>query len=156
VEQQDPRIQRVSPTPLALTVQASLEGRAVPMRLIGGFGALALLLTAIGIYAIVAFRVAEQSRDLAIRSALGATAPHIRRLVLAHGGRLAVAGTAAGLAAFAAAAPLLPSQLYGVRALDPLSLAAAAAGVLLVGLAASFAPSRRAARSSPMELLRQL
>jgi predicted permease len=156
VARQDPRIERVRVEPLSALVERSVEARGVAIRLVGGFGALALLLTAIGIYGIVAFRAAERSREMAIRSALGATAPQLRRLVLGHGARLALYGTAAGLAGFAIAAPLLKGQLYGVQAIDPLSVAAVGAGVFVVALAASLAPSRRAGRSAPMDALREL
>ena len=156
VAEQDPRIERVRVEPLASLVERNVGARNAAIQLVGGFGALALLLTAIGIYGIVAFRAAERSREMAIRSAMGATAPHLRRLVLGHGARLALFGTAAGLAGFAVAAPLLKGQLYGVAAMDPLSVAAVAAGVFVVALAASLAPSRRAGRSAPMDLLREL
>ena len=148
VAEQDPRIERVRVEPLAALVERNVEARDAAIRLVGGFGALALLLTAIGIYSIVAFRAAERSREMAIRSALGATALHLRLLVLGHGARLALFGTAAGLAAFALA--------YGVSSLDPISVAAVVSGVFVVALAASLAPSRRAGRSAPMDLLREL
>jgi putative ABC transport system permease protein len=155
VAEQDPRIERVRVTPLAGLIDRNLEARNEAIRLVGAFGAVALLLTAIGIYGIVAVRTAGRSREMAIRSALGATPPQLRRLVLGHGARLALYGTAAGLIAFACAAPLLRGQLYGVVALDPTSIAAVAVGVFAVALLASFAPSRRAVRSTPMEILRE-
>lgn len=151
----DPRIQRVAVTPLYLIVEANLGSRRGAIKLVGGFGLLALLLTAVGIYGIVAYRASERSREMAIRSALGATASEIRSLVLGHGLWLAGAGTAAGVAAFLLVSPLLKSQLYGVRVTDPLSITAVVAAVLFVGLAASIAPSRRAARTAPMQLLRE-
>jgi len=150
----DPRIQKVGVKPLDLIVQANLGSRSAAIRLVGGFGLLALLLCAVGIYGIVAFRAAERSREMAIRSALGAGAREIRTLILGHGLWLAAWGTAAGIAAFLMASPLLRSQLYGVGAADPISIVAVAAGVLFVGLAASIAPSLRAARAAPMPLLR--
>jgi hypothetical protein len=155
VAEQDPRIQRVQPAPLTGLIDRNLEARNEAIRLVGGFGALALLLTAIGIYGIVAVRAADGTREMAIRSALGATAPQLRRLVLGHAARLALYGTAAGLAGFACATPLLRGRLYGVGALDPVSIAAVAAGVLAVALLAALYPSRRAVHSAPMDLLRQ-
>ncbi len=122
VAQQDPRIQRVTPTPLRLVVERSLSSRKNSVALIGGFAGLALLLTAIGIYGVVAYRAAERSYEMAIRAALGATAGHIRGLILGQGARIAVAGAALGSCGFLAAAPLLRSQLYGVGWADPLSL----------------------------------
>jgi len=154
VAELDPRIQRVGVKPLHLIVEASLGSRRGAIRLVGGFGLLALLLTAVGIYGIVAFRASERSREMAIRSALGASASEIRGLVLGHGLWLAGAGTAAGVAVFLMASPLLKSQLYGVGAADPMSMGAVVAAVLAVGLGASIAPSRRAATTAPMDLLR--
>jgi ABC-type antimicrobial peptide transport system permease subunit len=152
----DPRIQRVTVEPLALIVERNLEGRSTAIRLVGGFGLLALLLTGIGIFGIVSFRAAERSRELAIRSALGATAGQLRRLVLAHAAGLAIGGGAAGLAGFGCVLPLLRGRLYGIGAIDPPSIAGVMLGVGVVALLASLGPSRRAAKRAPMELLRNL
>jgi ABC-type antimicrobial peptide transport system permease subunit len=76
--------------------------------------------------------------------------------VLGHAARLALFGTAAGLVGFACAAPWLRGQLYGVTPLDPASIAAVGAGVIAVALLASFVPSWRAGRSTPMDILREL
>jgi ABC-type antimicrobial peptide transport system permease subunit len=92
---------------------------------------------------------------MAIRAALGASASDIRGLVLGHGLWLATAGVAAGVLLFFAASPLLKWQLYQVGAVDPLSIAGVIGAVLLVGIAASVAPSLRASRSTPMQLLRE-
>ena len=151
----DPRIEKVRVLQLRLLVEGNLEGRTAAIRLVGGFGALALLLTAVGIYGVVAFRASERSREMAIRAALGATAGDIRSLVLGHGVWLAAAGTAAGIVVFLAVSPLLKLQLYQVRAADPWTIAAVALAVVCVGIAASLAPSRRASRTAPMQLLRE-
>jgi len=154
VAETDPRLERVSPTPLRLAVERTLGSRQTAVQLVGAFGGLALLLTAVGIYGIVALRAAERSREMAIRSALGATAGQIRALVVGQGIRLAAAGFAAGLAVFLAAGPLLESQLYGVSLADPLNLAAVAASILAVARLASIAPCRRAEKAAPADLLR--
>jgi len=154
VAQQDPRIERVSVTPLSLLVERSLGSRTAALELVGTFAFLALALTAVGVYAMVAFRAAERSQEMAIRMALGATGSQVRALVLWHGLRLAAGGVAMGLAAFLFAVPLLRSQLYGVAALDPVSIAAVVGSLCAVALAASAIPSRRAARQTPMSLLR--
>ncbi|MGA3239650.1 MAG: ADOP family duplicated permease [Bryobacteraceae bacterium] len=151
---QDPRIQRVRPTPLLTLVERDLDSRDAAIQLVGGFGALALLLTAVGVYAAVAFHAAARSREIAIRMALGATASEVRGLIFGQGFRLAALGLFAGAAGFFVANPLLKSQLYGVGAADPLTLVAVAAAVLAVALAASTVPSRRAASVQPAELLR--
>jgi ABC-type lipoprotein release transport system permease subunit len=85
---------------------------------------------------------------MSIRSALGAGAPHLRRLVLGHAARLTLIGTVVGLACYVLA--------YGLSAIDLVSVVAVTAVVLAATLAASLAPSLRAGRSAPMDLLREL
>jgi predicted permease len=154
VTRQEPRLEKVVVKPLEMIVERNLGSRRGTIRLVGGFGLLALLLTAVGVYGIVAFRAAERSREMAIRVALGASAGEIRGLVLGHGFRLAAGGTAAGIAMFLLGSPLFQGQLYGVVAADPISIVAVAAAVIGVGFSASLAPSRRASRAAPMDLLR--
>jgi predicted permease len=155
VAQADPRLERISVSPLEVVVERNLESRHAAIRLVGGFGALALLLAAVGVYGMVAFRAAERQHEVAVRVALGATAGEVRNLVLGQGLRLAAVGAALGLAAFIPASRLLAAQVYGVSATDPLSMAVAA--LLAVGAAgaASIAPAVRAARAAPMDLLRE-
>jgi predicted permease len=154
VARQDSRIERVRLTPLNTLVEGNLETRGAAIQLVGGFGALALLLTAVGVYGIVAFRAAARSREMAIRMALGATAGEVRGLIFGQGFRFAAAGLFAGAAGFFAASPLLKSQLYGVGVADPATLAAVVLAVFAVALAASCAPARRAAGVQPAALLR--
>jgi putative ABC transport system permease protein len=154
VVRQDPRIQRVRPQPLNMLVELNLESRDEAIRLVGGFGALALLLTAVGVYGIVSFRAAERSREMAIRMALGATGGNVRGIVFGQGFRFAAAGLLAGAVGFFAISPLLRSQLYGVAASDLTTLAAVGCVVLAVALGACVLPSRRAAKAQPAELLR--
>ncbi|MGO9257283.1 MAG: ADOP family duplicated permease [Bryobacteraceae bacterium] len=155
VERADPRLERISVSPLEIVVDRNLAGRRATIRLVGGFGALALLLAAVGVYGMVAFRAAERQHEIAIRVALGATAGEVRNLVLGHGMRLAAVGAALGLAAFVPASRLLASQVYGVSATDPFSMAVAALLAVGAAAAASIAPSIRAARRAPMDLLRE-
>jgi putative ABC transport system permease protein len=155
VMEEDPRLERVNVVPMQVLIDSNLGNRTAALQLVGVFAALALLLTAVGVYGIVAFRAAERSREMAIRMALGATAADVQRLILGHALRLSVAGVAAGLAAFVFAGPLLQSQLYGVAISDPLSIAAVAICILGIALLAAAIPSRRAAAESPMSLLRE-
>lgn len=142
-------------TPLELVVDRNLESRRATIRLVGGFGALALLLAGLGIYGMVAFRAAERQREMAIRVALGATAAQVRGQVFGHGLRLAAVGAALGAAAFIPASRLLEAQVYGVSAADPFSMAVAAALAIGAAAAASAGPSFRASRKAPMDLLRE-
>ena len=155
VRRMDPAIQRVSPSPLERTVEANLAGRRATIRLVGAFGALALLLAAIGVYGAVALRAAERQREIAIRTALGATGGEVRALVLGHGLRLAAVGAAIGIAAFLPVSRWLESQIYGVSAQDPASMVLAAVAAVAAAGAASLGPALRAARKPPMELLRE-
>ena len=154
VTQVDPRLERIRVEPLDSIVTRNLAPREAALRLVAGFGALALLLAAIGIYGIVAFRAAERSREMAIRMALGASGAHVRGLVFGYAVRMAALGGALGVAGFAVVLPLLKSQVYGVRAADPLAIAAALAVIAAVSIAAAVAPARRAGRAAPIELLR--
>ncbi len=155
VADQDPRIQRVGVRRLDFLVDRVMDSRTASVRLVAGFGGLALLLTAVGIYGIVAFRASERSREMAIRVALGASRGEIRKLVLGHALRLAIGGTAVGVLIFAVTVPLWKAQLYRVAPADPLTIGAVALLVFTVAIAASFGPSRRASSAAPADLLRE-
>jgi predicted permease len=118
------------------------------------FGLAALLLAAIGVYALIAASVRQRYTEIGLRMALGATASNVRVLVLAEGLRLAVVGSAIGLATAMAATRLLRGLLFNVDALDPVSMLMAV--LLLLGGAtlASYVPARRATRIDPMFALR--
>jgi predicted permease len=155
VDRLDPHLERISATPLELIVDRNLASRRATIRLVGSFGALALLLAALGVYGMVAFRAAERRHEVAIRVALGASAPEVRALVLGHGLRTASAGAALGLAAFLPCSRLLAAQLYGVSTADPFSMALAALLAVAAAVAASIVPAVRASRAAPMDFLRE-
>jgi putative ABC transport system permease protein len=123
-------------------------------RLISAFAAAGLLLSAIGLYGVVAASVLRRRRELGIRLALGATRGGVARLVLREGVLVALAGLAAGLLVALAAGRLLSSLLFGVAASDPATFAGAAIFLLAVALIASALPALRAARLDPVEVLR--
>ncbi|MBN8727561.1 MAG: ABC transporter permease [Xanthomonadales bacterium] len=139
---------------LEARVQQSMTGRRVPMQLIGGFAALALLLAAVGIYGVLAFAVAQRSSEFGVRMAVGADAARIRRLVLGGGARLIVAGLALGLVGAVTLGLVLRCQLFGVGSVDPPSLAIVAAVLAATAFAACWLPAWRAARVAPVEALR--
>ena len=114
----------------------------------------ALLLSAIGLYGVMAASVRQRQSEIGVRLALGATAGDVRRLVLGEGLRLAVAGAIAGLVLAFAATRVLRGLLFETEPLDPVSLGAAA--LVLVGSAvvATWVPARRAMRVDPIEVLR--
>ena len=122
--------------------------------LIATFGVTALLLAAVGLYAVMAAYARQRYPEIGIRVALGATASDVRRLVLGEGLRLAGLGAAIGLAGAVAVTRVLGGLLFGVHPLDPTSVLGAA--LLLVGAAAlaSYLPARRATRVDPVKMLR--
>ncbi len=134
----------------ATTVAPTRIGAA----LMGAFGALALLLAAIGLYGVIAYSVSMRTREVGVRMALGARPLEIVRLVLGQGAKLAALGIGLGAVAATLVGRVLESLLYGVSALDPLAFAAAAAVLLLVALVANAAPAWTAARINPIRALR--
>jgi putative ABC transport system permease protein len=120
------------------------------------FGLTALLLTAVGLYAVMASYVGQRDREIALRLALGATANRVRRFVLGETIRLAGVGALIGVAAAAATSRLLRGMLYEVDPLDPLALTAAALLLIVASLLASYVPVRRATRVDAIAMLRNL
>jgi ABC-type antimicrobial peptide transport system permease subunit len=118
------------------------------------FSAAALLLAAVGIYGVVAFVVGLSRREIAIRMALGARAEGVRSLIVRNGLTLVATGVGLGLLGALALTRVLASQLVGVGATDPLTLGAVSLTVLVVALAASWLPARRAARVDPVVAMR--
>jgi ABC-type antimicrobial peptide transport system permease subunit len=118
------------------------------------FSGCALLLACIGLYGVLAYNVAQRTREIGIRMALGAARHDVLWLVIRDGVGLAAAGCIVGLIAAVALVRLLARLLYGVTATDPLTLGATAAALLAVALLASWLPARRAAKVDPMIALR--
>jgi predicted permease len=118
------------------------------------FGLLALAVASIGLYSVLAFDVAQRTRELGIRTALGAAQSRLLRTVLLDGARLVGVGVALGLAVAWLAAPLAQEMLFRVSAREPIVLGGVALGLLIVALAASLGPGLRATRVDPMISLR--
>jgi len=140
--------------PLDEVVSASLAPRRFSLQLLGAFAGLALLFSALGIYGITAYAVAQRTREIGVRMALGASAAGVMRLVLAGALRTLLAGLAAGSVAALALLQLIGSQLYGVGPRDPLTFVAIAALLIAVALLASGIPALRATKVGPMAALR--
>jgi ABC-type antimicrobial peptide transport system permease subunit len=140
------------------TMEQAVSESEAPRRfntvLITSFAFAAILLAVLGIYSIIAFSVASRVQEVAIRMALGSQRAGIVRLVLESGAKLALIGCVVGLAGAVAASGLLRSLLFGVSPFDPLVLALAAAGVLLLAVAASALPAFNAASIDPVQALR--
>ena len=151
----DPR----QPLAEALTMREALRVRTTGLRFIGGmmaaFGALALVLAAVGIYSVMAFYVVQRRQEMGIRVALGATTRDVLRLTLGHGGRMTAWGILFGLAAAAALSRLLERALFGVVSLEPWLFAGVAAALAAIALLACVLPARQAAAVDPVVALRQ-
>ena len=147
------------PLPQITTVRSRLaerlSGRRFQSQALGLFAAIALVLAAAGLYALLAYQVTMRTREIGIRSALGADRRSLVTMVLRHGVRLAIAGVLAGVVIAALAARVLQSLLYNTQAIEASSYAGAAIGMLLIAGIAACVPALRAARVSPMTALRE-
>ena len=122
--------------------------------LLGAFGALGLLLAAVGIYGVVSYSVKQRTHEIGIRMALGAAPAQVMRLILGHGLKLALIGLVIGTGAALGLTRLMSSLLFGVSATDPATFAGVAVLLVIVALVACWMPARRAMRVDPMEALR--
>jgi putative ABC transport system permease protein len=125
------------------------------MVLFGGFAVLALLLSALGIYGVMAFAVVQRSHEIGLRMALGAQQGDVVRLILADGMKLSLTGVGIGLVGVFALGHLMRTTLYGIKTIDAGSFAAVAIVLLAVAVLASYVPARRSARVDPMIALWQ-
>jgi predicted permease len=132
----------------------SLLPQRIALYLAGGLGAVALLLALLGIYGVTAFGVAQRTRELGVRMALGAQRSHVLGLILRHGLMLVGIGVTIGALAAVAATRLIGSLLYGVSPTDVTAFGAAAILLALAALFASWIPARRATRVDPVIALR--
>jgi putative ABC transport system permease protein len=135
-------------------ISSTLERSHFDTFLLAIFATAALLLSSVGIYGVLSYMVAQRTRDIGIRMALGASQGQIVRDVLGFGVRLAGIGLAIGLAGALAATRLLSSLLYGIRPTDAITFAAVSLILLGVALIASYLPARRATRVDPIVALR--
>ncbi len=135
-------------------VDRAAADRRFVMRLLMGFAALAVLLAALGLYGVVAYTVAQRTREIGVRMALGAAPRDILRLVFESGALTVAGGLLAGVACALATMRLLRTLLFDVSATDPITLLAAAGALAAVAFVAHWIPARRALRIDPMEALR--
>jgi predicted permease len=140
------------------TMEHAISGSEAPRRfntvLISSFAAVAVLLSVLGIYSIIAFAAALRKQEMALRMALGCQRSGVLTLILASGVKLAAVGCVLGLIGAMAASSLLRSFLFGVSPFDPVVLTLSAVAMLVLALTASALPARRAARTDPMVALR--
>jgi ABC-type antimicrobial peptide transport system permease subunit len=135
-------------------VADSLARRRFAMLLLTLFAGIALCLSTIGIYGVMAYLVTQGTRELGIRMALGCTPRGVAALVIRNGMGIALAGVALGVIGAFALTRFMSSLLFGIRASDPLTFGAVSLLLAAVALIASYVPGRRAARIDPMTSLR--
>jgi putative ABC transport system permease protein len=135
-------------------VSASVAQPRLIVQLVGVFAGLGLLLSAIGIYGVMAYSVTQRKQELGIRVALGADPRDILRLVVGQGMKLALIGVVLGVLISLLLTRLLSSLLFGVHAIDPIAFAGSAVVLAVAAFAACYLPARRATRVDPIVVLR--
>jgi predicted permease len=151
----DPELRMTDVFTMSARVARSLNSRRAPMFLSLGFGGVALLLAAVGLYGVLAYHVNQRTREIGIRMALGSQPSGILRLVLGEGSLLVALGLAGGLAGALGLRSAIAAQLYGVGPLDPAVMLGAVAILAATSFIACLGPARRAARVSPIVALSQ-
>ena len=154
VQSREPNLPLPDVRPLMDSIGGSLYAARMGALLLSVFGGLALMLSAVGVYGVMAFSVSRRTREIGVRMALGARRGDVVRLVLADGLRLVVAGTALGLGAALAGARWLESFLYGISSLDGMTFASVPVLLAAVASIACLVPARRAANVDPLVALR--
>jgi predicted permease len=150
----DPRLPVYPAKPMTEHLGLSVLPSRVASALFAAFGVLGLLLASLGVYGVVAYSVAQRTQEMGVRMALGARGRDVLVLVLGDGLLLAGVGVLAGAALAAALAPAMRTLLYGLSPFDPVTFVAVPALLVVVALAASTLPARRAARVDPVIALR--
>ena len=139
---------------MAELVRDSMVQLSFTMLTLGIVSILALILGAVGLYGVLAYVVAERTREIGVRMALGAEASHVRRMVVVQGARVVAVGVMIGIAVALASTRVLGTMLFGVESADLATFVGMSATMILVGLLAAYVPARRASRVDPMGSLR--
>jgi len=154
VRSQDPDLAITNVRTMTETISHSVSGPKFNTLLLGIFAGIALLLASIGIYGVLAYVVTQQTHEIGIRLALGATPSNVFGLVIGRGARLAAIGAIIGVAGSLALTRLMKELLYGVSPTDPMTFAGVVVLLVTVALVACYVPARRAMRVDPMTALR--
>lgn len=139
---------------MELLAQRSMVELSFTMLTLGVLSALAMILGAVGLYGVLAYVVAERTREIGVRMALGATAGAVRRMVVSQGAKVVLVGTVVGIAAALASTRLLDVLLYEVNPVDPVVFVAMSIMMIAIGMLASYVPARRASNVDAIESLR--
>ena len=150
----DPDIPVGAPRSLEQVVAETVAVRRLALLLAAGFAAVAVLLAAVGVFGVLSYTVSERTREIGLRTALGAARLDVHRLVLGQSLRIAALGVGLGLGAALLVNRVIARLLFGVTPSDPLTFVAVGAVLLTVALVAAYLPARRAMRIDPMEALR--
>jgi ABC-type antimicrobial peptide transport system permease subunit len=140
--------------PMSEVIAQGVSTPRFNMVLVSAFASIALLLASIGIYGVIAYSVAQRHQEIGVRMALGATRRDILRLVVSDGILIGIIGAGLGLAGALALSRVLNGVVVGISVHDPLTFAAGTAVLLIVAIAASYSPARRAAQTDPTHALR--
>jgi predicted permease len=143
-----------SPSSVSDMVDQSVGQPRLNSTLLMMFAAVALVLSAIGIYGVISYSVTQRTQEIGVRVALGAQQGDVLRLILREGATLAVAGVAIGVAGAFVATPLIRSWLFGIERSDAPTIVATSLGLVMIALLASYLPARRAARVDPLTAMR--
>ena len=135
-------------------ITSSLKRPRFNLVLVGIFATTALLLAAVGIYGVMSYLVEQQTREIGIRSALGAKRAHILKHVIGRGVKMALTGIVLGLVASFGLTRFLAGLLYGVAAFDPMTFIGISTLLLMVSVLACYIPARRATKVDPLVALR--
>ncbi|HMC77034.1 MAG TPA: ABC transporter permease [Vicinamibacterales bacterium] len=154
VQSVDKNIAAYDIRPMAQVRAESVAQRRFVLMLVAAFGVLALVMAAVGVYGVMALIVSERTAEIGVRLALGAQPMQVLRAVVLQGVTLAAGGVVAGVLLAAVLAPLVATQLYGVRPLDPPTLIAVPALLLAIATLACLVPARRAMTIDPVSALR--
>jgi putative ABC transport system permease protein len=150
----DPELAVFGVESMPQTLARSIWQPKLQALLVGAFAVIAVVLAAVGVYGVVSYAVAQRTREIGVRIALGAPRSAVLRLVLAQGARLTLVGIALGFAGSLAGAKLLAGLLFGVTARDPVTFACVPILLMLVAVIACYLPARRAASVDPAIALR--
>src|SRR4026207_649465 len=140
--------------PLGAVLARETATRRGQLQVLGVFAVVAILLSAVGIYGLLAYTVSQRSQEIGVRLALGADPSRVGRMIVADGMRLALIGIAAGVLGAYAAARGMSALLFGVAPSDPATFATAIGRTLLTVFAGTLIPAWRAVRLTPMSVLR--
>ncbi|PYU37878.1 MAG: hypothetical protein DMG54_32180 [Acidobacteria bacterium] len=140
--------------PMESVLAGSIVRQRFNMLLLGTFAGIALTLSAVGLYGVISYAVAQRTHEVGIRMALGAAHADVLRLIVGQGMKVVAIGLALGIGLALLSTRLISSLLYGVRPTDAATLAVASLGLVVVAFLATYIPARRAMRVDPMVALR--